>query len=120
MFSSLVHPTAETVELLLCSVDGSGQEKVLCKSHFTYFLDQKPMTELLMTELLLRSVFDGENSLDLQSGLVPPLSSADALREYDRSLSEALAEAEIPEGWSLVGSTGREGRRISTVEGENM
>lgn len=115
MFSSLVHPTAETVELLLCSVDGSGQEKVLCKSHFTYFLDQKPMTELL-----LRSVFDGENPLDLQSGLVPPLSSADALREYDRSLSEALAEAEIPEGWSLVGSTGREGRRISTVEGENM
>lgn len=111
---SLGHSTAETVELSVCSVDERGLERTLYKTNFTYFFDQKAF----MADMMLQSGVVGESSLQLQYGLFPPLSSADALHDYDLYLMEALSEVTIPEGWSMVGTAGKDGRRISSVEGE--
>lgn len=110
------HSTAETVELNLCCVDDRGLEKTLYKTHFTYFFDQKAF----MADLMLQSASDGGSSLQVHYGLFSPLSSADAVRDYDMYLTEALSEAKIPEGWSMVGSKGRHGQRISAVDGEKQ
>lgn len=94
-------------------MDESGQEKKLYQTHFTYFFNQKAF----MADVMLQSAFDGGRSLQLQYSLFQ-LSSADAVREYDILLMEALSETKLPEGWSMVGTSGRGGRGISTVEGE--
>ena len=109
------HSTPEMVELSLCSVDDRGQERTLYKTNFTYFFDQKAF----MADLMLQSVSDDGRGLELQYGLFPPLSSPDAVRDYDVYLTEALCEAKIPEGWSLVGAMAREEEvRTRTVEGK--
>lgn len=99
----------------MCSVDERGLERTLHKINFTYFFDQKALADMM-----LQSAVDGGSSLQLQYGLLPPLSSADAVRDYDLYLVEALSEVQIPEGWSMVGTAGKEGQRISTVEGEGL
>ena len=81
------------------------------KTNFTYFFDQKAF----MADMMFQSVHDGGSSL---YGLFPPLSSPDAVREYDLYLMEALREVEVPEGWSMIGTAGKDGQLISTVEGE--
>ena len=109
------HPSAETLELRLCSVDGEGSQKTLYKTHFTYFLDQKAA----MAEMLLSSVYDGGRALQLQYSLFPPSSSTtDVVRDHDLTLTEALDHAKIPEGWSMLGPSGREGGQINTVAGK--
>lgn len=112
---SPAHSGPETVQLSLCSANESGQEKTFYTTHFTYYFDQKAV----MADLLLQSVYDGGTSLHVHYGLFPPLPSADAVREYDVALTEALQDAKFPDGWNLLGSMGKgEEQRIETVEGE--
>lgn len=91
-------------------MDMNGQEKPVYKTKFIYFFDEKRF----VNEVLLQS---GGSSL-LSYDPFPLLSSPEALREYDLSLVEAMKGITIPEGWSIVGSSGRQGRRISTVDGQ--
>ena len=111
------HGTAEVVELrlCLCSVDEKGVEKTLYRTNFTYFFDQKAF----MAEAMLQSVSNNKTS-QLLYGLLPPLSSAEAVRDYDMYLTEAVSEVAIPEGWNMVGSKGKGGNAITTVEGERL
>lgn len=95
----------------MCSVDERGLEKIVYKTNFTYFFDQKA----LIVDMMFQSAIDGGTSL---YGLFSPLSSADAVRDYDLYLMAALSEVEVPEGWSMVGTVGKDGQLISTVEGE--
>ncbi len=74
-----------------------------------------------MADLLVQSVYDGGNSLNVHYGLFPPVPSPEAMREYDVSLTDALRDAQMPEGWSILGSSGKgEGQRMDTVEGEGV
>lgn len=59
-----------------------------------------------LAELLLRGSKEG---LPLQSSIIPLLESTDDVQEFDRSLAGAMAELEIPDGWSLVANTGERG-----------
>lgn len=100
------------MKLILCSVDESGLERTLYKTNFTYFFDQKAF----MADMMYQSACDGGSSS--LYGLLPPLSSPDAVREYDLYLMEALNDVEVPKGWSMVGTAGKDRQLISTVEGE--
>ena len=94
---------------MVCYIDEDGTQRTLFKTQFTYTVDEKQY----MAELLIQS--GGERGTPLQYSLFPPLPTAEALREFDRSLTEALEATELPEGWSLVGLRGEpEG----SVEGE--
>ena len=108
----VAHPVAEVVALSLRSV-AEGLEKVLYETSFTYFGEDSAKS--LRADLLLRSVFEDGNFVD---GLLPPLSTPDEVRDYDMHLTEALNEIQLPEDWNMVGTKGRMGRRISTVNGE--
>lgn len=111
---SSAHSSAEAVELKLCCMDESGHERCLYKTGFTYFFDQKAF----VVDMMVQSAFDGGSSLQLQYGLFPPLSSSEAVREYDLFLTDALRGTQLPQGWSVVGVSGRGGRRVSTVDGK--
>ena len=96
-------------------MDKAGLERTVYKTHFTYF-DQKGF----MADIMVQSAYDGVSEL-LSSHLWNSLQmqfSAGAVREYDLFLTEALRDAQLPEGWSLVGLVGRGGKRLSTVDGE--
>ena len=95
------------VELKVCTVDEGGLERTVFKTEFTYFFDQKAF----MADMMFQCTLDG------MYGLFPPLSSADDVRDFDLYLVDALSEVEVPEGWSMVGTTGVDGKLINSVEG---
>jgi hypothetical protein len=105
----LGHSIAEKVELKVCFVDEEGLERTVYKTNFTYFFDERA----LMADMMFQSTLDGGNSL---CGLFPPLSSSDAVREYDLYLVDVLSGAQVPKGWNMVGS--KDGKPMSTVEGK--
>ena len=94
---SSAHRVAETIDLFVCYRAESGEQRTLYQTKFAYTVDEKQF----MAELLVQSV--SESGVPLQYSLLPPLPTADALREFDCSLTEALQEAELPTGWTLVG-----------------
>ena len=85
------------VDLSVCYHDDSGEQRTLYKTKFAYTVDEKQF----MAELLVQSV--SESGVPLQYSLLLPLLTAEALREFDYSLTEALRSTELPVGWTLVG-----------------
>lgn len=70
-----------------------------------------------MAELLFQNLSE-IRSPNVENSVLPPLTSAEALRDYDLSLTKALNEIKIPEGWSMVGDD-RIGQHLSPEEGES-
>ena len=117
------HPLAEVVDLSVCVLDENGEQKTLYKTQFAYVTDQKQY----MAQLLLGSVSDtaageggGGGGGDGEGGggkypIFPPLPSAEALREYDQSLTDALMDSDLPPGWTLVGYNNH--NTINSIQG---
>ena len=97
----------------MCILDENGEQKTLYKTQFAYVTDQKQY----MAQLLLGSVSDtgggGEGGGDYP--IFPPLPSAEALREYDQSLTDALMDSDLPPGWTLVGYNNH--NTINSIQG---
>ena len=115
LMSKLTHPhteheKAEVVDLSVCHLDKHGEQVTLFKTQFAYVMDEKQY----ITQLLQSLSKPGTSP----SSLFPPLPTADALREYDRSLTEALKSTELPSGWSLVSHNSE--RSITSVEGTEL
>ena len=109
---SPAHSLAEVVDLSVCVLDENGEQKTLYKTQFAYVTDQKQY----MAQLLLGSVSStagGEGGGDYP--IFPPLPSAEALREYDQSLTDALMDSDLPPGWTLVGYNNH--NTINSVQG---
>ena len=90
------HDLIEDVQLKVC-LNHNGHQSTLFQSLFTYTVDEKGY----LAELLVQSVADSGIPIYC---VFPPLPTVDALREFDQSLTEALKNATLPEGWSLVGT----------------
>ena len=116
---SPAHPLAEVVDLSVCILDDNGEQKTLYKTQFAFVTDQKQY----MAQLLLGSVSNkvgGEGEGEGGGGgseypIFPPLPSAEALREYDQSLADALMDSDLPPGWTLVGYNNH--NTINSVQG---
>lgn len=114
---SPAHPLAEVVDLSVCVLDDNGEQKTLYKTQFAFVTDQKQY----MAQLLLGSVSNkagGEGGGEGGGGeypIFPPLPSAEALREYDQSLTDALMDSDLPPGWTLVGYNNH--NTINSVQG---
>ena len=109
---SPAHSLAEVVDLSVCVLDENGEQKTLYKTQFAYVTDQKQY----MAQLLLGSVSNtagGEGGGDYP--IFPPLPSAEALREYDQSLTDALMDSDLPPGWTLVGYNNH--NTINSIQG---
>ncbi len=89
----LDHSLPETVELSLMAGDST-----LYHTHFSYVLDRAQFVDEL-----LKSV---QECRPLQTSALPPLSSPDALREFDQTLVSRMRSVTLPEEWSLVGRSG--------------
>lgn len=96
------------MDLSVCVLNENGEQQTLYKTQFAYVTDQKQY----MAQLLLGSVSEGEGD---GYPIFPPLPSAEALREYDQSLTEALMDSELPTGWTLVGYNNR--KPINSIQG---
>lgn len=103
----------------MCILDDNGEQKTLYKTQFAFVTDQKQY----MAQLLLGSVsnkVEGEGEREGGGGggeypIFPPLPSAEALREYDQSLTDALMDSELPPDWTLVGYNSH--NTINSVQG---
>jgi hypothetical protein len=105
----------------VCVLDDNGEQKTLYRTQFAFVTDQKQY----MAQLLLGSVAnkagggEGEGEGGGEGGgeypIFPPLPSAEALREYDQSLTDALMDSDLPPGWTLVGYNNH--NTINSVQG---
>ena len=111
---SPAHPLPEVVDLSVCVLDDNGEQRTLYKTQFAFVTDQKQY----MAQLLLGSVSDTAGGGEGDGGhypIFPPLPSAEALREYDQSLTDALMDSDLPPGWTLVGYNNH--NTINSVQG---
>ena len=73
-------------------------DSLLYHTPFSYVMDRSQFIEEL-----LRSV---RECRPLQTNSIPPLSSQDALREFDQALVSSMRTVSLPPEWSLVGRPG--------------
>ena len=101
------HSCPEQVKLSLCSTDSNGKQTIHYTLPFTY-------TEHDVNHLAKVLLHGSKGGVPLQSSIIPLLESTDDIQEFDRSLAGAMAELEIPAGWSLAASTGEESGNTGT------
>ncbi len=120
------------MELSLCSIssDVNQPRRVICSRSFTFYEDAeqqetKPngntgkieLKPKVLVDLFQQCVLDMGSSLSLLYSNFPPFSSLEEIRELDSLFCDVFNDLDLPEGWSLVGSLGKEGTRMSTVNG---
>lgn len=93
LLSLLDHSLPETVELSLMAGDSA-----LYHTSFSYVLDRAQFVDELLNSV--------QECRPLQTSAVPPLSSPDALREFDQTLVSRMRSIDLPPEWTLVRRSG--------------